>query len=228
MSIKSLRLNQNQYLRLFGVSRLSLPWALPSPLPLSRLILTSFRLKWGVSECARIHERVCVFLPVFAARCSELTLGRVSCTAVYGIRIQIREEMLGLLYCRSATEPAFCQAAAPPAASEHSVKTHADLSAGASPCTQTIISPKHLKLKSCRDGWLSNSRRYCPRSPLWMMGNSSSLHTAIIYIDLPPFVCQLPGHAVSSCRWVERVGGGRASRFLQSCDADAFSGISDK
>lgn len=36
---------------------------------------------------------------------------------------------------------------------------------------------------------------------LWMMGNSSSLHLAIIYMDLSLFVCQLFGHAVSSSLW---------------------------
>lgn len=51
VSIKSLGLKQNQYLRLFEVPRLSLPWALQSPPSLNGLILTSFHSKWGVSEC---------------------------------------------------------------------------------------------------------------------------------------------------------------------------------
>ena len=63
---------------------------------------------------------------------------------------------------------------------------------------------------------------------LWMMGNSSSLHLAIIYMDLSLFVCQLFGHAVSSSLWhkysAEVKKKKKNTQFLQPSDAEAFSG----
>lgn len=55
-----------------------------------------------------------------------------------------------------------------------------------------------------------------------MMGNSSSLHLAIIYIDLSLFLCQLFGHAVSSPLWWKYSAEVKPHSFLQPTDARAF------
>lgn len=141
--------------------------------PLNGLILTSFRSKWGVSECVRVHQSASVGVHY----CSAKRCNKLSETCFHTFKHLNANQTVICLFCLCAHSQSRVKLLHCACVNGLRVRQqffpHCEPHSGEDPCRppktrcppplQTIISnsPKHFKLKSCSDGWLSISRRYC-------------------------------------------------------------------